>query len=557
MKKLFLSVMIILPMMLSAQTVSNLQVSAGSPSTVTFDVSWTAASMTSPWLDSMWVFVDYNKNGKMTRMLITGGTLTAHSPAKPGTGILIAEPDNNKGVWVYGDARTNSPFSATVQLYTDETTMAGACAYASSYPPVGEYVSATEIAFTGTPVYEIKLLHTDGNTVETVEAGSAFLLPCDYTMSSFTDATGAPGVTCLTSAIYTLSTSNLCISAGEHIQFALSGTEPGRKYQLFRNNIAVGAVLSGNGSPATFSGTFDEAGVYTAQTVSDGVYCALPMGGAPVLAAYTAISPGRINNGVTTTLTGIDPNTPVTSVTDASGGSGNITYEWRRSGASPATLTGSAETYDISNDVSNYTAVGTHTINRYAKDATCNTAWVAAAGTYTVMVSMPTRLCEKCCYDSEAASTWVNCDVTTYAYPFNSTTTDTQVVWSGNGTTFYDGARSPYDGRANTEAISSSTVTVNAVQLCKDLGADWYLPAYEELINMSTGVAKEPLNGKGAEILTTSGYHWSSTELYNNGGRSTAANPSFQANVLRINAAGTISNHIKTNLNYVRCARRP
>jgi hypothetical protein len=177
---------------LSAQTVSNLAVSPGSPSTMTFNVSWTAVSLTTPWLDSMWVFVDYNKNGKMTRLPISGGTLTAHSPAAAGKGEFI--PENDMGAWVYGDARTNSPFSATVQLFTDETNIAGACAYASSYPPVGKYVSETEIAFTGTPMYKIELLHTDGFTIETVEASGTFLLPCDYTIKSFTDRTGAPGV---------------------------------------------------------------------------------------------------------------------------------------------------------------------------------------------------------------------------------------------------------------------------------------------------------------------------------------------------------------------------
>jgi hypothetical protein len=193
MKKLLLFAMIILPTILLSQTVSGLKVetAASSPSTVTFDVSWTAASLTTPWLDSMWVFVDYNKNGRMTRLLLSGGTLTEHSAIKSGTGIFIEE--NPMGAWVYGDARTNSPFSATVQLYTDETTIAGACAYASSYPPVGAWLNDAKIEFTGTPMYEVTLTHTDKSIV-TVESGSIFLLSCDYTATSFTDRTGAPGI---------------------------------------------------------------------------------------------------------------------------------------------------------------------------------------------------------------------------------------------------------------------------------------------------------------------------------------------------------------------------
>jgi hypothetical protein len=194
MKKLFLFLMIILPTVMVAQKESNLAVS---PGTVTFDVEWDKADLPALWSDTMWVFVDYNKNGKMTRMLISGGTLTAHSantltPQSPDVGSVIKLADNDKGAWVVGDTRSAGSFSATVQLLTATADLAGACAYASSYPPVAKYVSPSEIAFAGTPIYEIKLEHTDG--VETVEAGSTLLLPCGYRMSSFTDATGAPGV---------------------------------------------------------------------------------------------------------------------------------------------------------------------------------------------------------------------------------------------------------------------------------------------------------------------------------------------------------------------------
>jgi uncharacterized protein (TIGR02145 family) len=238
MKKLLLFAMIILPSMLSAQTVSGLKVetAAGTPSTVTFDVSWSAASLTTPWLDSMWVFVDYNKNGKMTRMPITGGTLTAHSantvtpsPLSPDAGTVIKIAGNDKGVWVVGDARTNAAgsfsFSAIVQLYTDETTITGACAYASSYPPVGDWLDETKIAFNGTPMYEITLTPSGGGADEIVEAGSTFLLPCSYTVSSFTDATGAPGIiNCLKPTGLTLASTLAMICPGESTTLTASAS---------------------------------------------------------------------------------------------------------------------------------------------------------------------------------------------------------------------------------------------------------------------------------------------------------------------------------------------
>jgi hypothetical protein len=286
MKKLLLFAMIILPSMLSAQTVSGLKVetAAGSPSTVTFDVSWSAASMTSPWLDSMWVFVDYNQNGKMTRMLLSGGSLTEHSAnpptlQSPHAGTVLKIADNDKGVWVVGDARTNSPFSATVQLYTDETTIAGACAYASSYPPVGQYVSDTEIAFSGTPMYEITLTPSGGGAAETVSSGSTFLLPCDYSISSFTDATGAPGIfNCLAPAVYALSGSDVC--DGTAVTLTLSGSQSGWQYRLYDGTMPVGSTVPGTDGALIFTDASAAVGghSYTVRTVDGaGVRCDMPV----------------------------------------------------------------------------------------------------------------------------------------------------------------------------------------------------------------------------------------------------------------------------------------
>jgi hypothetical protein len=162
--------------------VSNLAVSAG---TVTFNVSWKSADMPTLWSDTVWVWVDYNNAGKMERLPVTGATASA--------GTVTKTPNNDKGVWIAGNARSTGSFSATVKLLTAVKDVAGACAYASNYPPVGEYSSvAPMISFTGTPEYEISLAKSGGGSA-TVKAGDMFLLPCNYTVMSFIDATGMSG----------------------------------------------------------------------------------------------------------------------------------------------------------------------------------------------------------------------------------------------------------------------------------------------------------------------------------------------------------------------------
>jgi hypothetical protein len=170
--------------MLSAQngiSVSGLLLDAG---TVTFDVSWKNIGMPTPWSDTVWVWVDYNDAGVMKRLPVIAAT------ASVGTVTKIA--DNDQGVWVIGDARTAGNFSTTVQLLTATATPAGACVYASNYPPVGTYETGNIVKFTGTPGYE--LYFSDGSTYTlSCESPCTYEVPDNVTLISFTDKTGAPG----------------------------------------------------------------------------------------------------------------------------------------------------------------------------------------------------------------------------------------------------------------------------------------------------------------------------------------------------------------------------
>jgi hypothetical protein len=170
--------------------------------------------------------------------------------------------------------------------------------------------------------------------------------------------------------------------------------------------------------------------------------------------------------------------------------------------------------------------------------------------------TLSTTLCAQCCYNG---SSWVDCSVTTNAYPFGNASSFTAVEWSGNGTYYYSGT-SDKNGRANAAVISSSTTTVNAVQLCKNLGSGWYLPAYEELLCITGGANPNyrPLNDlPGANLIPTeySQYHWSSTEYNGNGGRYSSTN--YMSSAVLSEGKGFLSYINKTALYSARCVWRP
>jgi hypothetical protein len=223
----------------------------------------------------------------------------------------------------------------------------------------------------------------------------------------------------------------------------------------------------------------------------------------------------------------------------------------------PENVAGNANgsTYTISGTPA---ASGTFGYSLTAAASGCSST--AVAGTITVNAGPPgtvsTTFCPQCCYDGSA---WVDCYVTTNAYPFASTVTNTSVVWSGNGARFYSGASgsgSDKNGRVNTAAISSSTTTVNAVQICKDLGTGWYLPAYEELNAMSTSTYHLPLNDRLGALILTEGCCWSSTEFAYNYGRYSDYSTNGQSYAEGMRGDGEWCFGHKTSANLVHCAWR-
>jgi uncharacterized protein (TIGR02145 family) len=154
----------------------------------------------------------------------------------------------------------------------------------------------------------------------------------------------------------------------------------------------TGAIPGNNPlSPATttantYAITPDSATAYWVRLTGNTV-CKNTTAAATVsIATYPPFSAGAIATGSTTTEVGLNPKVTVQSSADASGNSASISYQWRRSGTSSATLTGNTAAYAIDNDITNYAAPGTYAIQRYAKNNICDTTWTASGGQYTLIV---------------------------------------------------------------------------------------------------------------------------------------------------------------------------
>jgi hypothetical protein len=325
MKKILLLVMC-WPMILSAQngvTVTGLNVNSG---TMTFTVSWGTPMPMDVWSDSVWVFVDYNDGGVMKRLRVTGGTATA--------GTVTKLAGNDQGLRIVGNARTTGNFSAKVEYYYNnpQTAVAGACAYASNYPPVGEYITPETVKFTGTPPYH--LTFTDGSGTTTRQG--VYTIPSGMHLASFVDATGGPGTfTCkIPLALPLIASAQGYCEGSSGVTFTMDGTELGVTYQLIKDNAIVVATLTGTGNPASFNNSHTE-GTYTAKSVV-GEYCAVAMYGERTVSEYPL--PGA----PTITSTGTACVSFTLSATPGAGGDGIL---WEDGSILSARTVTSAGTY--------------------------------------------------------------------------------------------------------------------------------------------------------------------------------------------------------------------
>jgi hypothetical protein len=153
----------------------------GTP-TVKFRVSWTGAR-TYRHNTKVWVFVDYQKvegnapSGAWTRAAVASTPTVSSSPASSAT--LV--DGNNKGFWLNG-ADGNYSTTVTVPL-SDVSAKFRWCAYATDYPPNVVILGNNSYTLHGSRPFVINGTTLPAN--QTTYSG---------TITSFTDATGAPGI---------------------------------------------------------------------------------------------------------------------------------------------------------------------------------------------------------------------------------------------------------------------------------------------------------------------------------------------------------------------------
>jgi uncharacterized protein (TIGR02145 family) len=244
-----------------------------------------------------------------------------------------------------------------------------------NYPPRAVIKAAGGYDLKGTPPFTVNGT-TLGDNVTTFGAGTC--------ITSLSDATNNP--TSVLPDLPTVSTSNPAARCGAGA-VPLTATAGGGTTTAMTYTWVVGggaAQTTTTGSLSLTSGAVGRTTYSVTVTNANGCTSAAKTG---TITVYSNFSAGAITTASGSTTESTDPNVTIANETDASGGDGVITYEWRRSGTSSATFSYSNTTYPISNSTTNYSTPGTYYFTRYAHDGTCNTAWVASSGQYTLTVA--------------------------------------------------------------------------------------------------------------------------------------------------------------------------
>ena len=359
---------------LSAAAQSTMQVTPLSATyttspTIQFRVSWTSQTATNH-LPKAWVIIDYDKvENNVAANNWQPATITGIALTTNGT----ISQQSTRGFFLEG-AQTN--FSATVTVaLSGMPAQFNWCAYALDYPPQAVIKAAGGYELKGTLPFTVNGTKL-GNDVKTYGAGT-----CITTLS---DATNNP--TSVIPAKPTVATSNPAARCGAGAVTLNASASGGTTTAMTYTWIVGGgtAQITTTGSLSLSSVGVGSTTYSVTVTNANGCTSTAKTG---TITVYTAFTAGTITTAAGTATAGTNPNVTIANNTDASGGDGTITYEWRRSGTSSATFSYSYTTYPISNSASNYATAGTYYFTRYAKDGYCNTSFAQSNGLYTLTVA--------------------------------------------------------------------------------------------------------------------------------------------------------------------------
>jgi uncharacterized protein (TIGR02145 family) len=332
--------------------------------TVTFLVKWSGAAYN----DHVWVWVDYCP--------VEGATPAAtYSPASIGAmtitaadGSVTTSSGNTRGFFV---TTNNATVTATLSNATGQFNW---CAYGSGDPPSAAMNAAGGYTLKGTPPFTINGTLTEN--MNTFGAGTC--------ITSITDLTGNPeGIVPDKPAVGTTSPATLCSDDKVTLTASASGGTTTSNTYTWK----VGSAIETHTTVSTYSpSVIAGSTTYSVKvTNANGCTSAAATG---TITVHPVFSAGSIITANDATTTGTAPLSNPANATEASGGYGNITYEWRRTGTSEKTLAGSTSGYTLSSDPTNYSTSGTYYFTRWAHEATCNTSFVQSEGQYTLTVSL-------------------------------------------------------------------------------------------------------------------------------------------------------------------------
>ncbi|MDR1681486.1 MAG: hypothetical protein LBS12_06875 [Prevotellaceae bacterium] len=181
--------------------IEQLSTAYGAAPTVTFRVYWDTAPVGAKHLDSVWVFVDFQRiNAGNVLDSWAPATLTTPATVSAGTPSYPFQP-TARGFYLRGNAAGAFSSTVTVALQNLADAKFNWCAYATDYPP-NATLGAAHYDLHGTPPFEI-----NGSSL-----GSGVRTFSGECITTLTDATGCPGLipTPPTAPILTASPDSIC-----------------------------------------------------------------------------------------------------------------------------------------------------------------------------------------------------------------------------------------------------------------------------------------------------------------------------------------------------------